>query len=590
MNTIENDSIKIERVDDIPLIYGLLKQMGVQEAIDQVIKPHGNWDGLSPGWLVLLWLVHILSQHNHLMEPVQQWASRHLCTLESLSGQPVRELDFSDDRLGTCLRYLSPLGIWSQIEGELGKRMVRVYDLSAERVRLDATVGTVNHESENSTLFRVGKAKNGQFEKQFKLMLCSLDPLGLPLVSNVEPGNSADDPLYIPSYLRTKAILEKEGILVVGDSKMSALATRGTIAMNGDYYLTPLAYKKDAPGLLSELHTEWIDQGAGQGLEWHEIYLPGDIPEDGSEPEPSLSLGYGFETRRIQEFQPEGQEEPYRWEERLIVVRSHSYAESEQAALDRRLDKAEAALNALTPDWKSRKKKITDEKELLKAIQDIEKKYRVEGLLTITYEQEVQERKIRGYKGRPDRVEKKIRFQVKVQRNQDAITKARFETGWRIYAANAPQEQLTIDETVYTYRDQIIVENIFRRLHGKMLSITPLYVQRDDHAQGLIHLLTIAARFLALGDHLARQTLEEEQQELAGVYPGNPKRSTARPTTERMLTAFEGIDLLIFTDQTGREIRRLNGFTPLHERILHLLKLDISLFTQLYELRGVGVV
>ena len=72
-------------------------------------------------------------------------------------------------------------------------------------MRLDATVGTVNHNPAEHTLFQVGKAKNGQYESQFKLMLASLDPLGLALVVDVKPGNRADDPLYVPSYQPGKA-------------------------------------------------------------------------------------------------------------------------------------------------------------------------------------------------------------------------------------------------------------------------------------------------------------------------------------------------------------------------------------------------
>jgi len=86
-----------------------------------------------------------------------------------------------------------------------------------------------------------------------------------------------------------------------------------------------------------------------------------------------------------------------------------------------------------------------------------------------------------------------------------------------------------------------------------MLSITPLYVQRDDHALGLIHLLTIASRFLTLGDHLAQQALAQDRQELAGIYAGNPNRSTPRPTTERMLKAIENINLLLVEGQDGAE-------------------------------------
>lgn len=44
-----------------------------------------------------------------------------------------------------------------------------------------------------------------------------------------------------------------QGLLVIGDSKMSALNTRATIAANQDHYLTPLADLKDEPHLLDEL-------------------------------------------------------------------------------------------------------------------------------------------------------------------------------------------------------------------------------------------------------------------------------------------------------------------------------------------------
>ena len=35
-----------------------------------------------------------------------------------------------------------------------------------------------------------------------------------------------------------------------------------------------------------------------------------------------------------------------------------------------------------------------------------------------------------------------------------------------------------------------------------------------------------------------------QQEQLSGLYPGNPKRATARPTTEQLLAAFCEITLL----------------------------------------------
>ena len=122
-------------------------------------------------------------------------------------GEEVRELDFTDDRLGLCLEKLSEVGIWYKIEERLGVELIRVYELKPEVIRLDATVGGVNHEGDESKILKVGKAKDGSYEKQFKVMVASLDPLGLPIVCDVEAGNRADDPLYIPSYERVKEIV-----------------------------------------------------------------------------------------------------------------------------------------------------------------------------------------------------------------------------------------------------------------------------------------------------------------------------------------------------------------------------------------------
>lgn len=574
MMSKEESQVRIERVDDIPVIYGLLEQMGIQGIIDRELNPHGNWAGLSPGWVITLWLVPILSEQNHLMEPVQQWVRSHRYTLRKLSGQELNEMDFTDDRLAICWRELSVKQAWQGIEEQLGVRLIRVYRLKPEVIRLDATVNTVHHDQAGGTLFQVGKAKNGLYETQFKTMMASLDPMGLPLAVDIVAGNRADDPRYIPSYQRVKQILEQEGLLVVGDSKMSALLTRGTIAAGGDHDLTPLADQKEEPKLRGELLAAWLAQGA----EAQPLFLPEDRPSDGSAPAVTAAIGCGFEATRLQRVMVDDKEE--RWEERLLVVRSYSYQKSILAGLHRRLEKAEAALMALTPPRHRGKQQMTEEAQLRSAIKGIEQQYRVQGFFTYDDQQEVTERKVRAYQGTPPRVERQVRYQLTVSRHQAALEQAEFEAGWRIYATNAPTTRLPLEDAVLAYRGQITQENIFRRLNGKVLSITPLYVQREDHAQGLVHLLTLGARLLSLGDFLAKKALAEAAEELAGVYPGNPNRSTPRPTTERMLKAFAGIDLLFFS-HGDHSFTHLTPLQPVHQRILALLGLRDTLFSAL---------
>lgn len=105
---IEIDGIEgqIERVGELPVLFGLLKQMSIQSIIDRVIKPHGNWQGLTSGWVIVIWLMHVLSAQSHLMQPVQQRARQHLVLLRGLTKQDVTELNFTDGRLALCLLSL----------------------------------------------------------------------------------------------------------------------------------------------------------------------------------------------------------------------------------------------------------------------------------------------------------------------------------------------------------------------------------------------------------------------------------------------------------------------------------------------------
>jgi len=100
------------------------------------------------------------------------------------------------------------------------------------------------------------------------------------------------------------------------------------------------------------------------------------------------------------------------------------------------------------------------------------------------------------------------------------------------------------------------------RLKGRPLSLTPMYVQRDDHATGLIRLLSIALRVLTLLEFVGRRQLAAEGSQLAGLYAGNAKRETARPTAERLLEAFRDITLTIL-EGPQQMYRHLPPLSPL---------------------------
>src|SRR5229473_738060 len=74
--------------------------------------------------------------------------------------------------------------------------------------------------------------------------------------------------------------------------------------------------------------------------------------------------------------------------ERVLVVRSQAYADTQRQHLEERLTKAQVALLALTPPVGRGKRQITQEAALQSATEAVLVKHRVVGLLTSTYERE----------------------------------------------------------------------------------------------------------------------------------------------------------------------------------------------------------
>ncbi len=110
--------------------------------------------------------------------------------------------------------------------------------------------------------------------------------------------------------------------------------------------------------------------------------------------------------------------------------------------------------------------------------------------------------------------------------------------------------------------------------------MTPIYLQCDKRATGLIHLLSIGLRILVLLEFQVRRRLAENNEHLAGLYAGNPKRTTSRPTAEMLLQAFRNISLskVVLNQQ---KLRPLSPLSDLQKTILHLLGIPTLIYDRL---------
>ena len=261
-------------------------------------------------------------------------------------------------------------------------------------------------------------------------------------------------------------------------------------------------------------------------------------------------------------------------------MRSVRQAQAAEAALRARVSKAMAQIESL--NHRGRGKKRFDEVPALRqAVVAIVQHYRVAGVLVAALEPTRRDtRVVQAYRERPARVEEERQATVEVRVDEAALEAAVRRLGWRVYGTNQPREQLSLAQAVLAYRSEYLVERSLGRLKGRPLSLTPMYVQRDDHATGLIRLLSIALRVLTLLEFVGRRQLAAEGAKLAGLYAGNPQRETVRPTAERLLEAFQEITLTVI-EGSQKTYRHLTALSPHQQRILEILGFSSEVYTRL---------
>src|SRR6059036_1532901 len=269
------------------------------------------------------------------------------------------------------------------------------------------------------------------------------------------------------------------------------------------------------------------------------------------------------------------------------------HADQQATGLEKRLCHAETKLAALTPPRGRGKRQITDEATLLEAIDRVLKEHRVDGLLSVTWEPQVEQTtqyvgRGRGSVHREKRVRQKTRYHIThIARQADTIAALRQRFGWKAFVTNAAPKRRSLQEAVWCYRHEYRVERLFNRLKSRV-PIAPLFVKLNDQIEGLTYLLTLGVRVLTVTEFVLRRSLETEQAPLPGLHPENKRKMTATPTAERLLQAFAGVSLTIIQSAAGEDIlRRITPLSGVQEAILQRLGLSTHLYRQL-EIQNMG--
>ncbi|MCA1606199.1 MAG: transposase [Acidobacteria bacterium] len=571
------------RLDDLPLVLGLLLQMNFPVIYDREIRDHMLHTGLSGGWMMTIWLAFIITRGDHTKYKVEEWVERHQDVIAKVTGQVIDSKQFSDNRLSSLLTRLSSDKRWDDFEATLWQHDVEVFEICPASVgdlvsaHVDSTTACGYHTPSENGLMQRGHSKDHRPDlAQLKLMTVAFHPHGQLAATQVVSGQTADDGLYLPIIGRARAMVGHAGVLYSGDSKMAALATRAEIARAGDYYLTiaPLTGEtaKALPG-------------------WIEAAVNGQQPTVELINEAGQKIGRGYEFERECKIElpigPGGALTEFTFSERVLVMRSESLLKSQAGGLAKRLKNASQEVQDLTPEPGRGHRQYRDEESLQEAVNQVIEKHRVAGLLEVEWEiEEQRERRFVGRgRGGANRKHQEIitrRVQItSVKRKKAAIAAYCKRLGWRAQLTNAPLT-ISLNQCVNHYRANWRGERNYHRFKSQPIGIDTIYVHNDDQITGLTRLLTLAARAESIMEWEVERGLKSEEKVMKGLYAGQPQRATATPTAVAMLEAISRSEITL--TQLESEGQTISHLTPLPQLVLDVLRylhLPLTLYTGL---------
>jgi len=184
----------------------------------------------------------------------------------------------------------------------------------------------------------------------------------------------------------------------------------------------------------------------------------------------------------------------------------------------------------------------------------------------------------------PCYVNGKVLVITDVQPNPDTIQQQLRRFGRRIQVTNLPVEHLSLAQAVVHYRAGWCLERDFHLVKDLPLGLSPLYVRRDDQIIGLTRLLTIALRLVTLIETQVRRGQDQADEPLLGLYEGQPKRTTERPTGVRVLKTFARTEITLTQVEIGDQHHwHIIPLSEMQERVLAYLGLPVSLYTGLVQ-------
>jgi len=540
------EKLRVERLDHLGVISGVIKDLGLIERIDARIVPDAD-EAITTGEAVAGMILNGLGFSQRPLSLTPQFFVNK--PLERLFRPGVCADHFNRFKLGRSLDKVFTYGC-DILFSELSLAACQQEGVDRRFRHVDTTTFSLHGDyvpesDEQAILITPGHSKDHRPDlKQAVLELMTAQDGGIPLVSQSWDGNASDNVIF---QERAHALIDEfktspTPTFMVADSKL--------YTEKNAPFLAQLPFLTRIPESL-----QVAQQIIRQAWDWNHWQ-----PLDDNYRFQRIDLGhYGIEQR---------------W---LVFTSQTGWQQAEEAVAKAQEKEREAIQKQL---YHLHAQRFSSEQEAHASLDHLARKWKYHQVDQTTATSHIHYAR----KGRPtpDTPIKSIDWQLQVsvevdpeKRRAQQQRKASFVLGTSI-----DSEEVGDEEILPGYKGQGTAERGFRFLKDPLFFTSSLFVKKPCRIQGLLMVMTLALLVYSLAQRRVRQELAQQEETL----PNQIGQPTATPTLRWIFQLLEGIHVVTVVIQ--RQVRVIiDGLTDLRKKILRLFGQKVC---QIYQIPSTG--
>ena len=524
-------SVKVERIDHLGIVAGVIQDLGIIDMINSRIVPDER-EEITTGEAIAGMIINGLGFSDRPISLTPQFFQGK--TLDILIRAGITPDMLNRFKLGRSLDKVFSYGC-DLLFSEIALSVCQQEGIDLRFNSLDTTSFSLTGEyapdsDEHTIVVTRGYSKDHRpdLKQVIQELMVSQDG-GVPFMSKSHDGNASDNNVFRErSAAIVKEFAASEGPrYLIADCKLYTSENAANLAH--------LPFITRIPGNLKA-----VGEVIGQSLElntWQAI-------DDQSRYQRVDLCHYGMEQR---------------W---LVV-----YSDSAYQRAGKTLTKAQAR------EWEKvnkqlfhlQAKRFDSAKSAQDALDKIVKRLSYHKLETTELSQHIQY----ASRGRPkaDSPIKGIKWQITATVAPDAtkVSHKQHEKACYVLGTSIPDSQLSDLEVIGGYKGQGAVERGFRFLKSPVFFVSSLYVKKPSRIEGLLMVMTLALLIYSVAQRRMRRQLES----IGETVPNQINQPTSRPTLRWVFQMLEGIHRVLIS--VGDQVTCfMDGITDLRKKILQL--------------------